>query len=276
MKDLFVVVSMKSWVAEDFAPGLGHRQLLRDWGWEVPAAILDANSVSWWMPAEHAARIQRAGFAMNLTAPGPDWLTTVDRSLTGRSVFASTVSELTKRAPDNMVFIKPAEAKIEGFEAAWRSVPETMDICEDLKLPADSFVQWTDTLMNINHEYRFYVLDGTVRTGSPYLTNGITYYDGALDLKGKEAKEFADYALKNIPHQPQAYTLDVGWNSFTDSWVVIEGNPAWCSGLYGCDPSEAIKVIEVSCNASPDDDFIWNPDAFLLAKANRKVLLQIR
>lgn len=276
MSDLFIVVSMKTWVAEDFAPGLGSRKLVKDWGWEIPASVLDADSVSWWMPAEHAARVQRAGFGLTLIAPGPYWMTTLDESLTGRSMFTSTVSELSERTLTQKVFIKPAEAKIEGFEAAWRSIGETLDICNSLNIPENSFVQWTDTLMDINHEYRFYVLDGEIITGSQYLTNGVTYYDGALDLKREEAQKFAEYAAHRIESQPVAYTLDVGWNSLTNSWVVIEGNPAWCSGLYGCDPELAVKVIEASCNSSLDDKYIWKPDAFLVAKAQKKVLLPVR
>lgn len=276
MTDLFIVVSMKSWVAEDFMPGLNQRTMIKDWGWEIPAAVLDAQSVSWWMPAEHAARVQRAGFAKNLSAPGPNWLTTLDESLTGRSVFASTLVDFKKQPISQHVFIKPAEAKIDGFEAAWRSVSETLELCDSLNLPEDSFLQWTDTLMDVNHEYRFYVLDGKVKTGSQYLTDGITFYDGALDLKRSQAFEFAQHAADSIVDQPDAYTLDVGWNNLTSSWVVIEGNPAWCSGLYGCDPEAAIEVIERSCSALPNDNFLWQPDAFLKSKAERKVLLQVR
>lgn len=276
MDDIFIVVSMKSWVSEDFIPGLGHRKLIKDWGWEVPESVLNAASVSWWMPAEHAARVQRAGFAKNLVAPGARWLCSLSESITGRAVFASTVSELQERPADQFVFIKPAEAKIEGFEAGWRTFADTIDICKEVHIPDNSMVQWTDTLMDLDNEYRFYILDGVALTGSQYLTSGITYYDGALDEKFDQAKAFVDHALSLIQHQPEAYTLDVGWNKITESWVVIEGNPAWCSGLYGCDPSLALKVIERSCNPTQTEEFIWVPDAFLIQKANKKVLLPIR
>lgn len=276
MDDLFVVVSMKSWVSEDFIPGLGTRKLIKDWGWEVPKAVLNASTVSWWMPAEHAARVQRAGFAQNLIAPGSEWLCNLPESITGRSVFSSTVSELHKHPVDRHVFIKPAEAKIEGFEAAWRTFGQTTEICDELNIPENSMVQWTDTLMDLDNEYRFYILDGKVQAGSQYLTGGITYYDGAADEKNHEARKFAEYALDIIENQPEAYTLDVGWNKASSSWVVIEGNPAWCSGLYGCDPYLALETIERSCNPTIPNDFLWVPDAFLVQKANKKILLPIR
>jgi hypothetical protein len=27
-------------------------------------------------------------------------------------------------------------------------------------------------------------------------------------------------------------------------WAIIETNPAWASGLYGCDPVAALKIME--------------------------------
>jgi hypothetical protein len=273
--DAFVVVSMSSWVADDFEPGITNQKLIRNWGMDIPEHLDSYDSVSWWMPAAHAARLQRVGHAMELVAPGPYWLTQAPESLTQRRVSASTVEEFLAMEPANEFFIKPAEAKIEGFEAAWRNSSQTREIISKLKIPSGTFLQWSDKLIDINHEYRFFVLDGQLTTGSSYLVGGITHYDGADNSKLDEAAEFAQYAVSAIDNQPSAYVIDVGIDVTTNSWLVIEGNPAWCSGIYGSDPQKVIRVIERACHAIQDDkNYLWTPDSFLKGKAAFKVPLK--
>lgn len=273
--DAFIVVSMSSWVADDFQPGITTQKLIRNWGMDLPEQLGSYDSISWWMPAAHAARLQRVGQAKELIAPGPYWLTQVPQSLTQRKVSSFTVEDFLSQSPENEFFIKPAEAKIEGFEAAWRNFSQTCEIISELKIPSGTVLQWSDKLIDINHEYRFYVLDGKVLTGSSYLVDGITHYDGAESSKLSEAKEFAQYAVSVIDNQPSAYVIDVGIDMSTNSWLVIEGNPAWCSGIYGSDPQKVIQVIEKSCNSADDDkNYLWTPDAFLNEKAYFKVPLK--
>ena len=273
--DAFIVVSMSSWVADDFQPGITTQKLIRNWGMDLPERLGSYDSVSWWMPAAHAARLQRVGQAKELIAPGPYWLTQIPQSLTQRMVSSSTVEDFLSQAPENEFFIKPAEAKIEGFEAAWRNFSQTCEIISELKIPLGTVLQWSDKLIDINHEYRFYVLDGKVVTGSSYLVDGITHYDGADNSKLGEAMEFAQYAVSVIDNQPSAYVIDVGIDMSTNSWLVIEGNPAWCSGIYGANPLKVIQVIERSCNSMDDDkNYLWTPDAFLNEKAYFKVPLK--
>lgn len=273
--DAFVVVSMSSWVADDFQPGITNQKLIRNWGMDIPEHLSSYDSVSWWMPAAHAARLQRVEHAMELIAPGPYWLTQIPQSLTQRTVSSSTVEGFLSDAPTGEFFIKPAEAKIEGFEAAWRNFSQTSEIINKLKIPSGTFLQWSDRLIDINHEYRFFVLNDKVLTGSSYLVDGITHYDGADNSKWDEATDFAQYAVSSIKNQPAAYVIDVGIDITTNSWLVIEGNPAWCSGIYGSDPHKVISVIERACHLEDDDkSYLWNPDAFFKEKADFKVPLK--
>jgi hypothetical protein len=272
--DAFVVVSMSSWVADDFEPGITTQKLIRNWGMDIPEYLSSYDSISWWMPAAHAARLQRVGYAKELIAPGPHWLTQIPQSLTQRKVSASTVEEFLSDEPPNEFFIKPAEAKIDGFEASWRNFSQTSKIINRLKIPSKTFLQWSDRLININHEYRFFVLDGKIITGSSYLVNGITHYDGADNSKLDAAADYAQYAVSIIDNQPSAYVIDVGIDVSTNSWLVIEGNPAWCSGIYGSNPKKAIRVIEKSCHIDDDRNYLWIPDSFLKEKADFKVPLK--
>lgn len=273
--DVLIVVSMSSWVADDFVPGITNQKLIRNWGMDIPEHLSAYDSVSWWMPAAHAARLQRVGHALELVAPGPYWLAQIPQSLTQRTVSSATVEEFLAMEPARKFFIKPAEAKIEGFEAAWRDFSETREIINKLNIPLGTFLQWSDKLIDINHEYRFYVLDGRVITGSSYLVDGVTHYDGADNSKFDEAAEFAQYAVSSIANQPSAYVIDVGIDVTTNSWLVIEGNPAWCSGIYGSDPEKVIRVIERACHCIQDDkNYLWIPDAFFKEKADFKVPLK--
>lgn len=278
LSSAFVVVSMSSWVADDFVSGLSENQtLIRDYGWEIPLSILSYDSVSWWMPAAHAARVQRAGYATQLLAPGANWLEGLPDYLTHRSIFAGTVHAFRNSPPTHNIFIKPAEAKIDGFEAAWRTPREALAVIDMVKLPDDAFLQWTPKLLQLNHEHRFYVLDRQVLTGSAYLVDGITYYDGAVSHLSQDAEYFAQKAVNMITQQPAAYTLDVGYDELSQSWVVIEGNPAWCSGLYGADPHLALLTIERSCNPKERDlSFLWKADSSLVSSALKKVPLTLR
>lgn len=274
----FIVVSYASWVASDFEPTIDSSKwkLIRDYGFDIPQHLDSYESVAWWMNAQHAARLQRAGVAMGLTAPGADWLPTVPQELTKRPVFSSELPEFLSLPSHYECWVKPSEAKIDGFEAGWRTVEDVAHIVIEHNIPLDSSVQWTDTLIDINHEYRFYVLDGEIITGSQYLVDDITYYDGAEATYLDEATEYARYTADSLGiNQPDAYTLDVGKNMETGEWLMIEGNPAWCSGIYGSDPAKALQVIERSCyNQSADNSFLWLPDAYLSNKAARKILLK--
>lgn len=273
-----IVVSFAHWVADDFEQATQELNyaLVRDYGFDVPETLGNYEKVAWWMNAQHAARLQRVGVATELTAPGSTWLSTVPHELTKRVIRSATISEFLELGVDGSVWVKPAEAKIDGFEAAYRTSADVCNLVDTLKIPTDSDVQWTDSLLSINHECRFYVLDGEVTTGSPYLVDGITYYDGASDRELKNADAFAREAVKILgDNQPQAYTLDVGFDEKSNEWLVIEGNPAWCSGIYGADPAKVIKVIEKACYTNTQNEtFLWKPDSYLWNLAQRKVPLK--
>jgi hypothetical protein len=45
---------------------------------------------------------------------------------------------------------------------------------------------------------------------------------------------------------PEAVVIDVGIIEGR-GWAVLEANAAWCSGIYGCDPAEVLRVVERAC-----------------------------
>ena len=46
--------------------------------------------------------------------------------------------------------------------------------------------------------------------------------------------------------QPPAFVVDVGLIDGR-GWAVLEANPAWASGIYGCDPDSILKVVRRAC-----------------------------
>lgn len=136
-------------------------------------------------------------------------------------------------------FVKPADEK--QFRAAvYGSAgmlpgPEVLE--DNLPVLTAEPVRWLD-------EYRCFVLDGQVVTASPYAWKGEKeeHSHAAFDLEG--ARAFAAEVLARAGDVfPPAVVLDVG-RIEGRGWAVVELNPAWSSGLYACDPSGVLRVLQ--------------------------------
>jgi hypothetical protein len=263
------VVSQRSWVAGELAANTRGVDVRRSHGLDVPA---HTGTDSWWAPTEWAVRALNAGAAMTLSAPGPTWLSTLPETLLGRAVHSLQLGEV-ERLP-GPGWCKPAEAKIEALPAGWRTPHELADQAAEAAMPADSWIQWCPERLDLECEYRCYVLNGEVVTSSPYLIDGFTYndmIDGGPERHDEhvDAAGFAQHTADELGSggQPAAYVLDVGFDLTSGRWVVIEGNPAWSAAWYGCSIDAVVAVIERSCSADPG--WRWIPDRCLLARAAR-------
>lgn len=255
MKKAFVAISESYGTVSRFINGIGDRDFFLSYAQQFPK--LDEYDVtSFWMAGGYAAKLHRVGLASHLTAPGQSWLSTVDESLTGRQIITGTVSEM----PENtQLWAKPAEAKIDSIIAGRYTKDEILEICSKSNVSENQLFQWTDSILKINHEHRFFVANGMIMTGSPYLIDGIIYsstmvspyYDDALRAAVRTVRKLGD-------NQPPAYTLDMGLNETTGHWIIVESNPAWSSGPYGCDPSLVIDTLEIACN-NVGSDWLWEP-----------------
>ena len=101
-------------------------------------------------------------------------------------------------------------------------------------------------------EFRCFVLDRTVRTLSPYWRDGrrVETEEGrwpASDEEFAAAEAFAASVLADERVRlPPAIVLDVA-RVRGGGWVVIEVNPCWASGVYGCDPEAVLGVVRRAC-----------------------------
>jgi hypothetical protein len=247
---------------------------------EVPD-VSSYMSHSYWMAGGYAARLQRAGLAPNLVAPGQHWLSEVselDETLTRRKIFTTKITELPTGA---LLFAKPAEAKIESIPAGKYFTDHLLEICKNERVPADTLFQWTETLLNLNHEHRFFISDGQIRTGSPYLIDDVVYTSEMISPYFGAAYDAAENFLRILESNnllPPALTLDVARDEDSGEWLIIEANPAWSSGPYGASPSRILEVLERACSwAEGVDDakWRWRPAEYLVDLALKEPLMRI-
>ena len=89
---------------------------------------------------------------------------------------------------------------------------------------------------------------------SPYIRGGEIARTAAGDWEATKA-EIADAttAIRAVLDDPEvelppAVVVDVG--RMTDrGWGVVEANPAWASGLCGCDAGRVLRVLQRACVA---------------------------
>lgn len=267
-----IVTTMTNWVHEEVEEGLDPTtyKVVKDYGFDLLTSCLDA--YAWWLPAAHAARVVRTLPEVTFSAPGPDWLVSLPLGITGRKIETCALGDLLLERWEGLKWVKPAEAKIEAFP------PSQWEHSDLLKcssgIPLDSKVQTNDRFIPMDDEHRFYVVNGEVATGSPYLINGVVWNDGIGWDRFEEAKTYAQMVVKSLQNdQPDSYVLDVAWDTYRKRWLVIEGNPTWCSGFYGSDMTTVVEAIHESMKSS--EKWAWTPDPYLAWQANRKKKLEM-
>ncbi|MBB6435995.1 ATP-grasp domain-containing protein [Streptomyces candidus] len=180
-----------------------------------------------------------------LMEPSDGWLAALPPTCTGRRVTLATLAEA--RRVTRPVFAKPPRDK--SFPAAVH--PDGGSLPGDPELPGDTPVLLSD-VVTWAAEFRLYVLDGAVLTGSQYATFG------RLDVAPLEGhrqegpvRRFAHDLLAGCGDGlPSAVVVDVGVLSAPvrgggdgDRWAVVEANMAWFSNCYAADPDRALEVV---------------------------------
>lgn len=210
-------------------------------GWKVPE----------WL-AERDVVVYGEGWFANLVAESLDlallqtpfrWLADLPAEILKRDVCFATLGEarhLTKPA-----FIKPAEGK--WFEADVYESGAALNLEENLP---DSAPVLIAEPIAWELEFRCFVLEGEVLTLSPYFRFGELVKNDDDEWLAEpdeiaEAKAFCEQFLQKID-VPPAVVLDVGIIQ-NKGWAVVEANPAWASGIYGCDPAKVLAVLRRAC-----------------------------
>lgn len=179
-----------------------------------------------------------------LLEPSIDWLTKIPREYLLRDIGIMTLGEA--RSMDSPAFVKPADGKI--FEpkvyVSGDSLPTEEHV--DASIPV-----LRSGIMDFRLEVRCFVRARSIVTLSPYWRDGDLAQDaegGWSFLDGEEmaAREFAGRVLDDPRVElPPGCTLDVGRDA-DGHWTIIEANPCWGAGLYGCDSAEVLKTIPLA------------------------------
>ncbi|MCA9715174.1 MAG: ATP-grasp domain-containing protein [Myxococcales bacterium] len=190
-----------------------------------------------------------------LVQPALDWLARLPAPYRRRDVEFTTLAEARTRA--GPLFIKPADTKCFAARVypSGQALPRPAELPEDTPTLVSEPVEWA-------LEFRCFVADRRVRARSIYARDGaLAQRGGARPCAPEEergALAFAEALLADAAVElPTSVVLDVGLIRGR-GWAAVELNPAWGSGLYGCDPAGALAVIEdtVTTRAgapAPDD-----------------------
>ncbi|MCW1884623.1 ATP-grasp domain-containing protein [Luteolibacter flavescens] len=211
-------------------------------GWRVPQhlAVAGRPVMIYGEPLFAEAVADQTGLV--LLEPSVEWLTVVPREYLQRDIELMSLGSARDRT--SAAFVKPADGKI--FE------PKVYATGADL--PTDEHVDMDipvlrSGIVDFRLEVRCFVRGRQIVTLSPYwrddeLARGEDGMWGFLPDEEEGARKFAEAVLADDRVLlPPACTLDVG-RLPDGSWAVIEANPCWGAGLYGCDPKEVLLSIQ--------------------------------
>jgi hypothetical protein len=177
-----------------------------------------------------------------------DWLAKLPYNALSRKVDFMTLGEAEKLTERK--FIKPADDKC--FDAKVYDPGEFKpheSISRDYPTLVSDIVQF-------DLEYRCFTANRCVYTWSNYIFyeelanpkfwNMVPVDEHCKDPNYNFPHYFVDNVLSDLKHDgitTVPSVVDVG-RIAGKGWAIIETNQAWASGLYGCDPTEALKVME--------------------------------
>ncbi len=188
---------------------------------------------------------------LGLVQPALDWLAHLPEPYRARKIAFMTLAEA--RAEAGPLFIKPADDKCfpaQVYTGGGAELPRHEGLDEATPTLISEPVRW-------EIEVRCFVADRQLRTSSVYSRDGelARAEDGSWPISDEERREADAFIARLLADTavdlPRAVVLDVG-RIAGRGWAVVELNPAYGSGIYGCEPQEALAVIAQAFVADPD------------------------
>jgi hypothetical protein len=199
----------------------------------------------------------KLGYA--LLEPTYDWLTTLPTHYVQRHIQHTTLG--AARHLKFPLFVKNADG-LKGFDArvyaTAADLPSPEFYSEDYPVLVSEPVHW-------QVEYRCFVLERQVQTLSVYLRDGqlARAADGNWQQSPAELAQAHAFCQACVADSdvklPPALVVDVGQIEGR-GWAVIEANPVYGSGIYGCDPQAVLDVLTRACvpmDELPETDAVW-------------------
>jgi hypothetical protein len=211
--------------------------------WRIEAIPDEKNIAAYGEPLFVAAIAQQLSLA--LLEPPFAWLSQLPRKYLKREVRLSELGLMTKeRFP---AFIKPADDKC---------FPAKVYVTRDDFPSVDYLASNTPILISEpvvwEVEFRCFIRDRRCVTISVYERNGelAQASDSSWPVKENELGEALAFisSFLNDPRVslPPSVAVDIGRMTDKD-WAVIEANPSWGAGIYGCEPREVLYTVARGC-----------------------------
>lgn len=207
----------------------------------VPDRCRERDDAHYYGGPRFGARVARA-LGVALLEPDDGWLDGLPYAFTGRRVSRVPLSE-ARRLPGPL-FAKPPTDK--SFPAAVYGSGADLPPAAtgDPLVQVSSVVTWAE-------EFRLFLLDGEIRTGSRYAVHGLL---DAAPLAGDPQESAVRAFVRRLTAScgdtlPGAVVVDVGRispparSAGAVSWAVVEANMAWFSNVYAADPGGALDVV---------------------------------
>lgn len=263
-RPVLLVATPYDWVARDLAACQAAR-VLHSHGLDVPE-LGELPVAGLWAPAPHAARLQAAGLRLPLVATGPRWLADLGPEILGRRIWAGQLGDVSTQGWA-AGFAKPAEVKVAALPARWYDDLDEFTAAAAAHLPRDSWVQVADRHLDLDLEVRIWFTGHKPVAWCPYLYRGSTelplHLAAELATAADSAALFAEQALVGVA-MPPATVVDVA-RLPGGRFIVLESNPAWCSGLYTADPDGVVETLIAAFTESATG-WSWEPDPVLLTR----------
>ncbi|MBK7994404.1 MAG: ATP-grasp domain-containing protein [Blastocatellia bacterium] len=221
--------------------------------WRMPPNIVDSIVVIY--GESLFAAVVSENLEISLIEPTFDWLVKLPLKYLKRQIQYKTLGQLEKI--EEKIFIKPADDKC--FRA---KIYEQGEIIPSADLLPSNTPILISEVVNWMSEFRSFIIERSVATISVYARNGKTAQDDEGNWFASkdeiiEAKAFIENFLADSEVAlPPSVVVDIGFIA-DRGWAVIEANPSWGSGIYGCDPYEVLKVIS---RASIKTSLLTNQD----------------
>lgn len=188
--------------------------------------------------------------------PTAYWLSELPMQYRKREIQSTTLK--TARDHQFPAFMKPAVGK--SFDAkiymSGNDLPTSEVLSDELPVLISEPVSWES-------EFRCFIRERELVTYSPYLRRGQLLEESDWAASPDEIAGATSFCLSLLIDPeiklPPAVVVDVGYITSL-GWAVVEANPAWASGLYGCDPSAVLGVLEravVPLDTLSDEDRVW-------------------
>jgi hypothetical protein len=181
-----------------------------------------------------------AALGLGLVEPPYDWLPRLAPAYRQRAVSLQTLGQARRLA--GPVFVKPADEK--WFPARVYADAVDVDPMIDDALPV-----LVSEPVRFGLEVRAFVCGRQVAALSAYVRDGqlAKMSDGTWSMS-QEEEAGARALLERLLADPEvevgpAMVIDVGAIAGR-GWAVVEANPAWASGLCGCDPRAVLPALQ--------------------------------